>query len=106
MAAIECKTYSSNAHIPKKPYQGSAGCDLYVAKTKVLRPWGRAFIKLDISIDIPEGYYGRIVRPSGLVNTRGIIVNDGTIDWDYRGVAWVVFFNLSEEEYLAEVGNH
>ena len=31
MAATECKTYSSNAHIPKKVYQGSAGCDLYVA---------------------------------------------------------------------------
>ena len=96
MAATECKTYSSNAHISKKAYQGSAGCDLYVTETKVLKPWSKAFIKLDISIDIPEGYYGRIVRPSGLVNTRDIIVHDGTIDSDYRDVAWVVFFNLSK----------
>ena len=96
MAAIECKTYSSNAHIPKKAYQGSTGCDLYVAETKVLKPWGKVFIKLNISIDIPEGYYGRIVRPSGLVNTGGIIVHDETIDLDYRDVTWVVLFNLSK----------
>ena len=41
MATIECKTYSSNAHIPKRGYQTSAGYDIFAAKTKILKPWGR-----------------------------------------------------------------
>ena len=50
MATIEFKTYSTNAHIPKRAYQASAGYDLFAAETKVLKPWGRALIKLDLSM--------------------------------------------------------
>ena len=82
-----------------------AGYDLFATETKVLKPRGRALIKLDVSMAIPEGYYGRIVGHSGLENMCGIIVHDGTIDSDYRGVVCVVLFNLSDVEYLAEVGN-
>ena len=49
MATIEFKTYSTNAHIPKRAYQASAGYDLR-SETKVLKPWGRALIKLDLSM--------------------------------------------------------
>ena len=34
--SIECKTYSSNAHITKRAYPGSAGYDLCAAETNVL----------------------------------------------------------------------
>ena len=101
----ECKTYSSNAHVFKRAYQGLAGYDLFAAETKVLKPRGRALIKLDLSMAIPEGYYGRIVEHSGLENMCGIILHDGTIDSDYRGVVCVILFNLSDEEYLVELGN-
>ena len=104
-ATIECKTFSSNAHVSKRTYQGSAGYDLFAAETKVLKPWGRALIKLDLGIAIPGGYYGWIVGRSGFANTRGIIVHNGTIDSDYRGVVCVVLFNLSNEKDLVEVGN-
>ena len=30
--SIECKTYSSNAHIPKSAYPGSAGYDFCAAQ--------------------------------------------------------------------------
>ena len=53
MATIECKTYSSDAHILKRAYRGSAGYDPFAAETKVLKPWGRALIKIDLSIAIP-----------------------------------------------------
>ena len=35
MATIEFKTYSSNAHIPKRAYQASAAYDHFAAETKV-----------------------------------------------------------------------
>ena len=89
MATIECKTYSSNAHIPKRGYQTSAGYDIFAAETKILKPWCRALIKLDLSMAIPEGYYGRCVGFFGLTNMCGINVHDWIIDWDYRGVVCV-----------------
>ena len=97
MATNECKTYSSNAHIPKKAYWASTGYDLFAEETKVWKPWGRALIKLDLSMAIPEGYYGWIVGRSGLANMCSIIVHHGTTDSDNRGVVYVVFFNLSDK---------
>ena len=40
MAAIECKTNSTSAHIHKRAYQASFSCNLFGAETKVLRPLG------------------------------------------------------------------
>ena len=48
--SIECKTCSSNAHVPKRPYPGSAGYDLWRAETEVLKPWSRELIRLDLFI--------------------------------------------------------
>ena len=81
--SIECKTYSSNAIIPKRAYSDSAGYDLYAAETKVLKLWSRELIRLDLFMAIPVGYYGRIVGRSGLANVHGIMVHNGTIDSDY-----------------------
>ena len=50
MATIECKTYFSNAHIPKRAYKGSGGYNVYAAETKTLKPWGRTLMKLDLNI--------------------------------------------------------
>ena len=54
---------------------------------------------------IPKGYYGKIEGGSGLANTHGITVYNGTVDSDYRGKVCVVLFNLSDEEYIVETGN-
>ena len=56
-------------------------------------------------MEIPEGYFGRIVSRSGLANALGITVHNGTTDSNYRGKVFVVLFNLSNEEYVVETGN-
>ena len=84
---------SKNAHVPKKVYP-----DLWAANAKVLKLWSRELIRLDLFIAIPERYYGRIVGRSGLANTHGISVHNGTIDMDYRGIVCVVLFNLFNEK--------
>ena len=43
MGTIECKTFL-------RAYQASAGYDLFAVETKVLKPWGRTLIKLDLSM--------------------------------------------------------
>ena len=103
--SIECKTYSSNAHIPKRAYPGSARHDLWAAETKVLKLWSRELVRLDLFMAIPEGYYGRTVGHSGLTNTHSIAVYNSMIDSDYRGKVCVVLFNLSNEQYVVETGN-
>ena len=70
-------------HIFLRSYQGSSGYILFAAETKVVKPWGWDFIRLDFLVAIPEGYCGRIVGRSLLANMRGIIVHDGTINSDY-----------------------
>ena len=79
--------------------------DLWAAERRVLKPWTRELIRLDLFIAIPEGYYGRIVGPSSLANVHGITVHRGTNDSDYRGIVCMVLLNLSNEEYVVETGN-
>ena len=105
MATIECKRYSGNVHILRTAYQRSAGYDLSAVKTKVLKPWGRTLINLDLNIAIPECYYGRVAGRSGLANTPGFIVHNGVIDLAYHCIVCVVVFNLSDEEYLVKTAN-
>ena len=54
MAKIECKTYSINTDIPRRVCQDSGGYKLFVEAIKVLKPFGRALIKLDFSMVIPD----------------------------------------------------
>ena len=104
--SIECKTCSSNAHVPKRAYPGSAGYDLWAAETEVLKPWSRELIRLDLIMAFPEVYYGRgLVGCSVLTNVHGISVHNGIIDLHCRGKVCVVLFNLFNEEYVLETGS-
>ena len=86
-------------------YNGSAGYDLFANERKIIKPSGRALVRVDLNLAIPEGYYGSIVGRSGLANTHGIVAFPGAIDCDYRGVLCVILFNLSGDTYLVEIGS-
>ena len=36
---------------------------IFGLQNKVVKPWGRALIRLDLHKVIPKGYYGQIVEP-------------------------------------------
>ena len=91
---IEHKRCSVNAHVPKRAYPSLAGYDLFAAERKVLKPWSRELIRLDLFIAITEAYYENIVGRSGLANVHGIAVHNGTIDLNYQGIVCVVLFSL------------
>ena len=48
---------------------------------------------------------GRVVGRSGLVNVKGIIAFNVTVNAEYRGNVCVVLFNLSIFTYVVEIGN-
>ena len=88
-----------------KGFPTSAGYDLYAAKRKTIVSHGTELIKTDLCLEIPKGYYGRVVGRSGLANLKGIFVFNSTVDAEYRGNVCIVLFNLSNFSYVVEIGN-
>ena len=78
---------------------------MFAAERKVIVPHGRELIQTDLCLEIPKGYYGRVVGRYGLANFKRILVFNGTIDSEYRGNICVVLFNLGNLSDVVEIGN-
>lgn len=103
---IQIKKLSDKAKIPSQGSKYAAGYDLYAAEEVLVNTLGRKLVKTNISISIPEGYYGRIAPRSGLAYKNGIDVLAGVIDSDYRGDIGVILFNTdSNLDFLVNVGD-
>jgi len=94
---MNIKKLSDKAKIPTKGSDGAAGYDLYTVETHELKPGEIKSFKTDLSIAIPEGYYGRIAPRSGLAAKYGINVLAGVIDSDYTGEILVLLINHGNE---------
>ena len=90
---MNIKLSDPNSQIPTKATANSAGYDLYSCCNIIIYPLERMLVKTGISIEIPEGYYGRIAPRSGLALKNGIDVMAGVIDSDYRGEIGVILYN-------------
>lgn len=60
---------------------------------------GKAIVKTDLAIAIPENTYARIAPRSGLAVKHFIDVGAGVVDYDYRGNVGVVLFNHSDVDF-------
>ena len=103
---IYFKKLTDQAKVPTQGTKYAAGYDLYAAEDVLVNTMGRKLVKTNISISIPEGYYGRIAPRSGLAYKNGIDVLAGVIDSDYRGDIGVILFNTdSNLDFLVNVGD-
>ena len=103
---IQIKKLSDQAKIPTQGSKYAAGYDLYAAEEVLVNTIGRKLVKTNISISIPEGYYGRIAPRSGLAYKNGIDVLAGVIDSDYRGDIGVILFNSDHNvDFQVNVGD-
>ena len=94
-----------DAMIPTKGTVGSIGLDLCSVESYVIAPLQRAVISTGLTVQIPEGVYGRIAPRSGLAVKHGIDVGAGVIDPDYTGEIRIVLFNLdSKNPYVIRPG--
>jgi dUTP pyrophosphatase len=94
---IKIKKLHELALIPKRNTSTDAGADLYSVQDLVIPPLSRALVSTGISIEIPEGFYGRIAPRSGLAVKNGIDVLAGVCDSSYRGEIKVVLINTDTE---------
>lgn len=95
---LKIKKLDENATIPTRAHETDAGLDLYSIEENVtINPQSRLTIKTGISIEIPEGYYGRVAPKSGLASKQGIDVLAGVIDSSYRGEVKVILYNTNKD---------
>jgi dUTP pyrophosphatase len=97
MIPINIKFLSKMGKLPTRANETDAGYDLYSAEYGSIPPLSRLLIKTDISVAIPQGYYGRIAPRSGLAHKHGIDVLAGVIDASYRGNIGVILYNTSKD---------
>ena len=117
---------------PIRGSEFSAGLDLFAAEAKVIATKGRALVKTDLQVALPDGCYGRIAPRSGLaykkvkfplmkiweqkwslwpirkffkISFQGIDVGAGVIDQDYRGNVGIILFNFGDEDFKVEKGD-
>ena len=89
--------------IPTKGTQGSAAVDLYSNTRVKLEPGTTVAVPLKLRIAIPESYCMVIMSRSGLA-LRGITVQGGLIDSDYRGEICAILHNNSSSTVQLEKG--
>ena len=78
------------------------GYDLASAVDIVVPAKGKAIVKTDLAIAIPENTYARIAPRSGLAVKHFIDVGAGVVDYDYRGNVGVVLFNHSDTDFTVQ----
>ncbi|SHH12586.1 dCTP deaminase domain-containing protein [Desulfosporosinus lacus] len=77
----------------KRPGQ-DAGYDLLSLTDKILWPFQKIKIPVNIQAIIPRGYFGRVTGRSGL-SSQGIFIIPGTVDSGYTGIWQAITINLS-----------
>lgn len=102
---IKIKKLNKDLPTPKQAYSGDAGVDVYASEHTVLAPGDCAAIPVGIALEIPHGYYAYVTDKSGLSITHKIKTMGGVIDSNYRGEIHAGLINLSDTEYVFEVGD-
>ena len=73
----------------------------------VIKSMQRVLVPTGLFMEIPEGYEGQVRPRSGLAIKHGITVlnSPGTIDADYRGEVKIILINLSDTDFVIEIGD-
>ena len=104
MSQLFVKKLRENAVIPSRQTSGSVGFDLTTTMDIIIMPHKTELIQTGIAICIPVGHYGHIMPRSGWA-VKGLAVNAGVIDQDYRGEIKVVCFNTTPSPIEISKGN-
>lgn len=84
---------------PTRGSELAAGYDLYSYESVIIKSNEIKLIDTGISIKVPKNTYGRIA-PRSSVSKKGILINAGVIDRDYRGPVKIMVHNLSDFNYV------
>jgi dUTP pyrophosphatase len=94
-----------DARLPERATPLSAGLDLHTIDAVQIEPFGRVECHTGLSVEVPEGWYGRVAPRSGLAAKFGIDVLAGVIDSDYRGEIVCVLINHGDSSVTMNAGD-
>lgn len=97
---LKIKKLSEIAVVPTRGHDTDAGLDIYSLHNYSIPAKGRCLVSTGISLEIPEGYYGRVAPRSGLAVKHGVDVFAGVIDSSYRGELMVLLFNSDGQRWF------
>jgi len=83
----------ADAKVPVRSNPSDAGADLFSTESIMIHPGERKTVGTGVSMEIPEGFYGRVAPRSGLAAKHGVDVLAGVVDSSYRGEIKVVLLN-------------
>ena len=89
----------SNAKIPVRATEGSAGYDVFAYNDKLIPKHSVGRVCTGIRIEIPSGMYAEFKTRSSYV-LKNLSVEGGVIDSDYRGLLYVCIRNHNDLDYL------
>lgn len=99
---VNVKKLKSNAILPTRGSEYSAGNDLYacIDEPVTIPPHTTVMIGTGLSVELPEGTFGANFARSGLATKQGLAPANkvSVIDSDYRGEWIVPLHNHSNEE--------
>lgn len=106
---LQIKRVRSEAILPERATQGSAGLDLRACTNDetCIMPGDTALLPTGLAVALPEGSVGLVFGRSGLGIRHGIVPANavGVIDADYRGEILVGLANHSAEPYIIVPGD-
>ena len=97
--------------VPQRATKASMAYDLYSPEAVTIPAFdpelgvGSALINTLVAVTIPDDYAMVFRSRSGLANKKGVTVEAGEIDTDYRGLLRVLLYNHSGEPYEIEAGD-
>jgi dUTP pyrophosphatase len=102
---MQVKKLTEFAVVPTRGSAFAAGFDLSSAYDCTVPARGKALVKTDLAIAIPENTYARIAPRSGLAWKNFIDTGAGVVDYDYRGNVGVILFNHGESDFEVKRGD-
>lgn len=87
------KRLCSQAILPRRATNGSAGYDLYCIDNLTIPPGELICASTGIAVKLPLGTYGRVASRSGVTVKHNVHVGAGVVDPDYTGEIKVVLCN-------------
>ena len=95
---------SKHVKEPKQATIDSVGYDLFAAESKTLLPHDVTPVTLELLLEIPNSYFGKIYPRSGLLAKHFVSCDTGVIDPGYRGFVLVLMTNHSHEPLFIKEG--
>ena len=95
---------SKHAKEPKKATSGSAGYNFFAADEKKLLPRCVTPITIELKMEIPCGYFGKLYPRSSLFKNYFVSCDTGVIDSDFRGTVLILMTSNSKDPILIKAG--